>query len=120
MSLFKITVSPHNGPLKIDLMMYRNATFSNQLTLTDENDEVYDLTGQTPTAKMRKHYDSANSISLSCSANVETGIITMALGATATANIEAGRYVYDLIIINTENIVSRISQGFITVNPRVT
>ncbi len=119
-SLYKIIVSSMKNPIRTDLMMYQNATFSNILTILDEEEELFDLSGFTPSAQLRKHYESNTAVSFSCTSNTEAGTILMALSAEATANIETGRYVYDLILTADDDLVIRIAHGFVAVNPSVT
>jgi hypothetical protein len=40
--------------------------------------------------------------------------------AANTANLSAGRYVYDLKITSPANVVSRVVEGIVTVLPSVT
>jgi hypothetical protein len=48
------------------------------------------------------------------------GEITISITAANTANITAGRYVYDLIIRDNANTVTRVIEGIATVLPSVT
>ncbi len=54
-------------------------------------------------------------------ADATTGVITLALTADQTSNLEDGRYVYDLEILQTSSsTVTRVIEGIITVRPQVT
>jgi hypothetical protein len=44
----------------------------------------------------------------------------MSLGAANTANIKAGRYLFDVSTTSANNKVSRILEGIITVTPGIT
>jgi len=44
----------------------------------------------------------------------------LALTDTQTANLTAGRYVYDVVLTDSANVTSRIVEGIVTVTPRVT
>jgi hypothetical protein len=52
--------------------------------------------------------------------NAANGDVRFSLNAASTANIKAGRYVFDIKQINTSNVTSRMFEGIITVNPQVT
>ena len=69
---------------------------------------------------MRKSYDSTSAysfiVSITDSAN---GTLSMSMSSANTANIKAGRYVYDLVISDT-TIQSRVIEGIVTVLPSVT
>ena len=105
---------------KANLVIDQGATYSTSVTITDDNDNIYDLTGHTGAAQMRKHYTSSNATSFSVSLDANAGVVTLALTAAQTANLTAGRYVYDVEITSSSNVVSRILEGIVTVTPNVT
>jgi hypothetical protein len=45
--------------------------------------------------------------------------VTLSLSSNATANIVAGRYVYD-VEVTVANSVYRVAEGIVTVTPQVT
>ena len=49
-----------------------------------------------------------------------SGIIVMSLPSANTANVAAGRYVYDVAIKNSANTITRVLEGIVNVLPRVT
>jgi hypothetical protein len=83
------------------------------------------LTGYTAAMQLRQYYESTTAV---LTLNSTTGItITPATGkldihatATQTAAVPAGKYVYDLEIKSTGNIVTRLIQGVITVSAEAT
>ena len=46
--------------------------------------------------------------------------ITVSMNAATSANIAGGRYVWDLELVSSGNVVSRIVEGIVTINPEVT
>jgi hypothetical protein len=42
------------------------------------------------------------------------------MNAANTSSITAGRYVYDLEVTDTNNVISRLVEGIVTVTPQVT
>ena len=48
------------------------------------------------------------------------GILVMSLPYANTANISPGRYVYDVVIKDSSNTVSRVLEGVVNVLPQVT
>ena len=46
--------------------------------------------------------------------------IIMSLPSANTSNIAAGRYVYDVVIKDTSNTITRVLEGIVNVMPRVT
>ena len=105
--------------IKANLVIDQGADYSTTVTLTNENGDVVSLNDYTVSAQIRKTYSSSNSVSFATSVNEELGEIMLSLTDTQTANIAAGRYVYDVFITNS-GITSRIVEGIATVTPRVT
>ena len=44
----------------------------------------------------------------------------LSLSANVTGNLEAGRYVYDVVVHDAANTITRVVEGIVTVNPQVT
>ena len=105
-----------------NLYLEQGATFSTTITIDDVYGEVFDLTGFTAKSQVRKSYYSTNpTATFSTTINITNGTITLDLDSANTANIPAGRYVYDTIINDpSSNTVTRILEGIIDVSPRVT
>lgn len=105
---------------KTHLVIDQATTFSADLNLTDDNGDPLNLGGFTANAVMRKWYTSSNSIVFNTSINTNTGVVTIELDSSVTANITAGRYVYDVDLTeDSTNAVSRVVEGIITVTPSV-
>lgn len=104
---------------KSNIVIDQGATFSTDLTLTDENGDALNLVGYTATSQMRKWYTSSNSVSFTTSTNTATGTVTLSLTDTQTSALTAGRYVYD-VEISDGSTISRIVEGIVTVTPNVT
>lgn len=105
-----------------ELYIDQGATFNNTLTLTDDVTSAnINLTSYSVSAAIKKSYYTTNaSANLLCTiSDAQNGSITIALSAANTALLKAGRYVYDLKITNGST-VSRIMEGTVFVNPRVT
>lgn len=104
---------------KSNLVIDQGATFSTDLTLTDENGDALNLTGYTANSQLRKWYTSTNSVSFSTTTNNSIGVVTLSLSSNQTAALTAGRYVYD-VEISDGTTISRIVEGIVTVTPNVT
>lgn len=105
---------------KANIVIDQGTTFSTTLELTDENDDLYDLSNYTANSKMKKWYTSTNSVEFSTAINNDTSEITLSLTAEQTDLIEAGRYVYDVEIVDSAGAVIRLLEGIVTVTPSVT
>jgi hypothetical protein len=104
---------------KANFVIDQGATFSIDVTVTDEDNLPFDLTGYSGRSQLRKHYTSSNSHSFTVQLGGNTGIINLSLTNTQSANIVAGRYVYDVEIF-TANSVLRVIEGIATIAPEVT
>jgi len=105
-----------------NLYMEQGTSFATTITLDDAYGNSYNLIGYVASSQMRKSYYSSNATAtFSSSINTDKGTITLTLSSNTTANIAAGRYVYDAVIVNSaNNIVTRILEGIVDVSPRVT
>lgn len=106
-----------------ELYMDQGATFNNTLNLTDDvTNATINVSGYTVRSQMRRSYYSANaSANITCTiTGASNGEITMSLTDGQTANIKAGRYLFDVETVDTGGVVTRILEGIITVTPGVT
>lgn len=106
-----------------DIFLNQNETFTTSLTLDDVNGAAYNLTGFTVKSQAKKSYYSTNS-TLEFTANISdanNGIITLSASAATTANVPAGKLVYDVIITQVSTgTKTRVLEGQIFVSPTVT
>lgn len=105
--------------IKANLIIDQGTDYSTTIMLTDVDDNQVSLTGFTANAQMRKTYTSSNSVAFTVTLNESFGEVILSLTDTQTANIVAGRYVYD-VVLTSNNITSRVIEGIVTVTPRVT
>ena len=106
-----------------ELFLEQGADFVTSITLDDVNGDPYDLTGVIAKSQIKKSYYSTNEAShFTITINEPTlGIINMTIPSANTANIAAGRYVYDVVIKNnSSNTVTRVLEGIVNVIPQVT
>ena len=104
---------------KANLLIDQGSTFTTDINLTDDNGDPISLVGYSANSEIKKWYTSRKSIPFTTYINVESGTITLSLDANTTSCLTSGRYVYD-VIINNGNNISRIVEGIITVDPAVT
>lgn len=104
--------------LKANMVIDQGSTFASTIEILDENDEALDVTSYTARGQIRKHYSSTNAVSFTTS--LSNGSLVISLTANQTANMVAGRYVYDLELVDPANTVVRILEGIVTLTPEVT
>jgi hypothetical protein len=72
----------------------------------------------TVVGKMRRHWGSANAVAFTTTANNNSGVISIALNYTQTANLTPGNWVYDVVVFDTTaNTRTRVAEGLISINP---
>ena len=105
-----------------NIFIDQGANFSTTLTINDSTGSALDLTNYTAIAQIRKSPSSSTSVSFTA-AFVDprtSGKITLTLTDTQTTALEAGRFVYDVVITAADGTKTRVVEGQVTVNPSVT
>lgn len=104
-----------------EITIEQGATFTSTVTVEDIYGSAVNLANHTASSMMRKSYHSITSITINAAVTgTANGEITISISAANTANISAGRYVYDLIIRDNANTTTRVVEGIATVLPSVT
>lgn len=97
----------------------QGTTYSLTITLTNDDGTAKDLSSYTVSAQMRKSYYTSTYTAFTTAKVDLTGELTISLTAVQTSDIKAGRYVYDIEIVSSEETL-RILEGIVTVTPEVT
>jgi len=106
---------------KANIVLDQGTTFITYLALTNTDGTVLDLTGYTARGQIRKWYTSNSYTTFTITITQPTdGYINLALTANTTANMEPGRYVYDIEAVNGAGAITRVIEGIVTVTPEVT
>jgi hypothetical protein len=105
-----------------NLVIDQGTTFVANIRYLDSDKNPINITGFDARSQMRKSYTAANAYTLT--ANVTSGTggnVTVSMTAAETANVQSGRYVYDVEVYDANtDVVYRIVEGQITVYPEVT
>lgn len=107
----------------VELFMDQGATFNNVINIADDlTNANINISGYSVFSQMRRSYYSINAAAnITCTiTNSATGEITLSLTPSQTANIKAGRYLFDVRIDTPANSVVRLIEGIITVTPQIT
>lgn len=109
-----------------DFTVDQGATFNNVLTWKNSDNTPINLTGYTARMQVRADYDATvivleltttnGRITLGGSA----GTITLNVAATVMAAVNYGKYVYDIELISSGGVVTRLLMGNFTIRPEVT
>ncbi len=104
-----------------NIFIDQGATFTTTVTVTDANGDAVNLSGYSVAAQIRKTFLSSTATAFTASiSNASSGEITISLSPTQTAALEAGRFVYDVVITASGGTKTRVVEGQVTVNPSVT
>lgn len=103
---------------KANIVIDQGTTYSTTISVLDEENQDVDLSSHTGIAQIRKSFQSSNAVA-SFTVACSDGSVTLSMTANASANVAAGRYLYDVKLTDTSNNVIRIVEGIVTVNPQV-
>ena len=105
-----------------NLVVNGGTDFSQIFTLqSSSSNSALNLTGYSVTAQMRKHAGSTGVTTFTASVyDANYGKIRIGLSTTSTISLKPGRYVYDVVITDTSNKVSRVVEGMVLVREGVT
>ena len=104
-----------------ELTIDQGSTFNASLELKNDDGTAINVSSHSFQSQIRKSYYStlptANlTISIIDTAN---GVVSLSLQPYQTANIKAGRYLYDLKMTTPNNTTSRVIEGIVTVTPQI-
>ena len=107
----------------VELYMDQGTTFNNVINLTDDvTNSNINISGYSVRSQIRRSAYSANiTANITCTvSDSSNGEITMSMTPANTANIKAGRYLFDLETTTSGGTVSRVLEGILTVTSRIT
>lgn len=103
-----------------NLVIDQGTQFVSTVSVEDGSGLPYALSGFTARGTIRRTYTSATSYPIQCViSRPAEGEIDMTITSTVTSQLKAGRYVYD-IVIDDGNEITRVVEGQVEVTPRVT
>jgi len=105
-----------------DIYLEQGVTYVNQITLDDVTGSPYNLTGFAVKSQAKKSYYSTNPTIVFTATvfDANNGIIQLSANSASTANVSPGKLVYDVVITDSSNTVTRVLEGQIFVSPAVT
>lgn len=105
-----------------NIVIDQGSDYSSTVDVEGSNGTPYDLTGYTARGQVRKTYTSSTSYPFLLTINnPSAGQINMLLPRATTGTMKAGRYVYDIEIVETNTgTVTRVVEGQVEITPRVT
>ena len=105
-----------------NLLIYKHTDFEQTFILEDsQSNSAKDLTGFTGTCKMQRtlNLGSLTSFTLAFT-NRSLGKVRISLTSTQTANIADGKYFYELMLTDPNDVTERVIEGVVIVKHPVT
>lgn len=104
------------------LFLDQGTTYNVDINMILNNQLPYDLSNSTAKAQIKKSYYNPTVIAefVVTMPDPPTGVINISMDAETSANIAPGRYVYDVLMKDAANNVSRVVEGILNVSPQVT
>lgn len=106
-----------------DLFLEQGTTFTTSITLDDSNGSPYNLNDFSVRSQARKSYytDNTTIVFNASVIDANSGVIQLSANSATTANVPAGKLVYDVLITQiSTGVVTRVLEGQIIVSPTVT
>lgn len=106
----------------VELNLDQGTTFETTLSLTNDDATTINVTNYSFDSQIRKSFYSNNAVANITVSIVDApnGNVKLAMTPANTANIKAGRYLYDVLMTDSTGVKTRVIEGIITVTPRVT
>lgn len=106
-----------------DLIIHTGTDFTVTFVLEDAvSNSLKDLTNYNACSQMRKYETSKKTkdFAVTFSNDRKTGRVTVAMGSTDTSELKAGKYFYDLVLLDPEGVKERVVEGTVLVKKAVT
>lgn len=105
----------------VELLIEAGANYNTVINVGQADGSAKNLVSCVARSQIRKSYYSSTAVSFTVNiVEPANGVIRMEMTAATTANIRAGRYVYDVELEYPSGEVERIFEGIVTVSPNVT
>ena len=107
----------------VDLLIHTGTDFEQTFVLEDTySNAPKDLTGYTACCSMRRYPSSsvAASFNIDFATDRTSGRVSIQMTRGTTANLKAGKYFYDLVLMDSSNEKIRPIEGTITVKKAIT
>ena len=104
----------------VNIVIAQGSEFTETFLSTETNGDTTNLAGYSGQAKLKKHAGSATSTSFSVSITASSGEVSIGLTSGATALLESGRYLYDVVITSSSGAKSRLVEGMAFVTAGIT
>jgi len=103
-----------------NIVIEQNTAFTMTIDVSTITNTPIDLSTYTYKAQLRRSYYSLTAVDFAIEATDPSGgELVLTLTATQVRALKPGRYVYDVILIDVNDVPARILEGIAVVNPGV-
>jgi hypothetical protein len=104
----------------LNLTIEQGIDFEITITVRNKNNVPLNLLGYSAESEVRKHYSSTTSRPFTVTfVDRQNGRISLSMPHSVTQTLSEGRYVYDIILISSNQLRTRVIQGTVLVSPGV-
>lgn len=104
-----------------NLFVDQGSDYATVITVLSGANVPLDLNGYTVKSQMRKSFSSSQAFNFTTSLfDAANGKVKLALTAAQSAEIPAGRWLYDVEITSSIGAKKRVVEGIVTVTPQIT
>lgn len=95
--------------------------FTKVYTVKNSDGSAFNLTNYTAVSKLKKFPDSSTVAASFASSitSANSGQITVSIASTLTANLDPGRYYYDIVVTSGIGTISKVYTGMALLNPSI-
>lgn len=101
--------------IKNNITLDQGADFFYNINLVDGNSNPFDVSSYTGQSQLRVNYAANTYYAMNVTTN-SSGLVQLTMNSDTTSQLTKTRYVYDVVLISAANVVSRIVEGYVTVN----
>tara|TARA_B100000925_G_scaffold256999_1_gene211136 strand:+ start:218 stop:550 length:333 start_codon:yes stop_codon:yes gene_type:complete len=101
----------------VNIQIDKGTDFSHNFEMKNPDQSVFNLTGYSAVAKIRKFPEAVKQHSFTVGITSATGIIGLSMTVGVTTQLTNGRNFYDIIITSGVGTVTKAFEGSVIVNP---
>lgn len=103
----------------VNLVIHKGTYFEEIFSLTAEDGLGLNLTNSTATAKVKKHPTAGIAYTFSTTTTVSDSTVKISMTSDLTSRLPSGRCYYDLIIISSGGVPTKVLEGTVIVEETV-
>jgi hypothetical protein len=103
----------------VNLVIQKGTYFEETFSLAAEDGDGLNLTGNSATAKLKKHPTAGTAYTFGTTITVADSTVKITMSPDITSTLPSGRCVYDLVLTSSGGIVSKVVEGNVIVQESV-